>query len=171
MRAILEAMLRLWRPHASSTDSYKELSMLMLDDKGDLTRNCLEDLRKLEGNKVKAFHVASEIKDLYHELSKIFHYREIDGAGMVVGGTLPLRAAVGIAFLLLSYNIRIKKAAQFVLLIRVCDDESLSFITLSCCWNSVSYVAEIVEETLFQQQLSLMKLRDSSSHTRMRSTN
>jgi len=101
MRAILEAMLKLWRPNASHTAAYKELSKLMLDDKGDLTKECSDDLKKLEGETVKAIHVASEIKDLYHELSKIVHYPQIDDTGMIVGGNLPLRAAVGMAFLML----------------------------------------------------------------------
>jgi hypothetical protein len=48
---------------------------------------------------VSPINVAKDVKDVYHELSKQIHYPEISDTGLICAGSLPLRAAVGLAFL------------------------------------------------------------------------
>jgi vacuolar-type H+-ATPase subunit H len=100
MRAVLEVMLRLWKPNESPTKSSQDLCKEMLDNGKFLSKECLEDLQKLEvGGAVSPLSVVSEIKDMYHELSKQIHYPEVADTGIICGGSLPLRVAVGLAFL------------------------------------------------------------------------
>jgi hypothetical protein len=87
----------------SATIAFKEMAKLLLTADGKkLNRQALEDLRELEQNHQDlGASVYRETMDMYHELSKPFHFVRSVSTGIHCGGTLPLRTACALHFLVL----------------------------------------------------------------------
>jgi len=128
MRSLFETMLAIWLPKKSPTTASKELvTNLILDGKSKLTPKARQFLIDLEGSSSGESSVVNELKDLYHELSKKLHFPDIQDTGFFCGGPMPLRAATGIAILMLQ-----KERPAFKMNIRYCDENYKVLALITC---------------------------------------
>jgi hypothetical protein len=101
----------------STASSKKLVRDHIFERNGKLRKEKLQYLIDLEGNSSNENHVVSDLKDVYHELSKPLHFPFISGTGLFCGGKMPLRAAVGISILTLQ-----KLYPAFKMSVRYCDE-------------------------------------------------
>ena len=100
IRPLIESWAGQYLPSLTSTDAVINITESLLC-KQKLNIKAKAWLTELEGSCKYEKDVVKELKDLFHELSKIHHHLQpqVTGVGFVCGGSMPLRAAVALVIL------------------------------------------------------------------------
>jgi len=106
IRPLIESWAGQYLPSLTSTDAVINITESLLckqkpNIKAKLNIKAKAWLTELEGSCKYEKDVVKELKDLFHELSKIHHHLQpqVAGVGFVCGGSMPLRAAVALVIL------------------------------------------------------------------------
>lgn len=119
VRALIELGARALYPAVTATQAVQNVVAAgNLLNGNKLQQDAENDLTALEGNALEKQGVASELKDMYHELSKEIHHPDLgeNGTGLYCGGRLPSRAAAAIMIL------ELQRKNQLRFDVKYCDE-------------------------------------------------